>query len=328
MESSESGKGILEKIFLVLLIIFCPFLILGLFLESVLVIIGLVLAVAGIAGYRTPRKAPKPGETWMGNFKAAFDDKRFLILIIFALGWFIVFLFNSLTIPPTGPLLYIAGPLYYIREAELMRINPGIPVEELPMKSTFGIVPFLMDTGILIIFAYILYIRFKPGEQELEDAVNEALSRTWFTGILLVSALYHVIGHLPLELYGRGQWGTGYETLIAWFGYDKFAHAMTSCAMTMLIAALVTKYFLNREIMKSKKDVLIVFGIAIAIMMTIGVIWEFVEWFANVGHFVDEILDTPKDLAWDFAGSIVGAILGFLDLKKEIGKQLKKTTIK
>ena len=42
------------------------------------------------------------------------------------------------------------------------------------------------------------------------------------------------------------------------------------------------------------------------------------EWVANalldLGHFLDEILDAPKDLVWDAIGAVIGALLALVDL--------------
>ncbi|MFX0053185.1 MAG: hypothetical protein ACFFAJ_13030, partial [Candidatus Hodarchaeota archaeon] len=52
--------------------------------------------------------------------------------------------------------------------------------------------------------------------------------------------------------------------------------------------------------------------------------WEMYEWAMNLllalidapSHFVDEILDAPKDLVWDTIGAIIGAGLGYFDMIK------------
>jgi hypothetical protein len=175
-----------------------------------------------------------------------------------------------------------------------------------------------MDTFILGIFGYVIYIRFKPGQQKGEGIVNAALERFWFIFILLISAVVHIAGHLPQELYGRFKLGTGFTDILAWFGYDKIAHILGSMVIAMLFASYFTKYFSDIGV-RSKRAHLFVLCCSVAFMMLVGVVFEFVEWGLdlgfNLGHFVDEILDTPKDLVWDFGGALFGAVLSHFDLR-------------
>ncbi|MHA2366752.1 MAG: hypothetical protein ACXAC7_22555, partial [Candidatus Hodarchaeales archaeon] len=203
-------------------------------------------------------------------------------------------------------------------EDSLSEIHPQIPLNDLPAKSSFGLFGLIMDTFILLMFAYIILIRIQPGKQPLEDVTNFALTRFIFLIILGFASLYHLAGHLPIELYGRGQWGTGYESLDAWIGFDKVSHMLSSIVITMLLASLLTEYFATLGV-QSKNAPVFVLIVAIAFMMMFGVLWEIFEWIMNLvldlGHFVDEIEDAPKDLVWDLIGALIGAILSYFDLK-------------
>ena len=53
-------------------------------------------------------------------------------------------------------------------------------------------------------------------------------------------------------------------------------------------------------------------------MKSLGLACEIFEWITNallnLGHFIDEILDAPKDLVRDAIGAVIGAILASIDL--------------
>jgi len=139
----------------------------------------------------------------------------------------------------------------------------------------------------------------------------------------MVASLYHAVGHLPFELYGRGQWGTGYSTLESWIAFDKIGHMFASMAITMLIFAILTNQF-SKYGATSRNFNLFALIVAIAFMITLGLFWEMYEWAMNLflalidapSHFVDEILDAPKDLVWDTIGAIIGASLAYYDMIK------------
>ncbi len=63
-------------------------------------------------------------------------------------------------------------------------------------------------------------------------------------------------------------------------------------------------------------------------MISLGLFWEIFEWVTNalfdLGHFIDEILDAPKDLVWDALGAIIGACIAMLDMHFSKKKELKK----
>ena len=237
-------------------------------------------------------------------------DRNFVILfvasIIFAIMWF----FNLLTYPAIGP-------LYFLREPYLQDYFPSAPLEDLPSYSTYGGFAVIQDTAILLMLIYVIYVRIRPGKQFGEDFVSFALDRTAFLVLLLSVSIFHSIGHLPFELYGQGQWGTGYTDLGAWIAFDKIAHGLTSAAITMLLVYIVTDTFSSYGA-EGTSSTLFALVVAIALMISLGLAWEIFEWITNallnLGHFIDEILDAPKDLVWDAIGAIIGAFLALVDL--------------
>jgi hypothetical protein len=237
-------------------------------------------------------------------------DKNFILLflatVIFALMW----AFNLLTYPD-------AGPLYFLRETSLQAYFPDVAVETLPAFSTYGAFAVIQDTSILLFYIYVIYVRLRPGKQFGEDFVSFALERTLFLIILISVTLFHGIGHLPFELYGQGQWGTGYTDISAWIAFDKIAHGLTSVAITMLFVYIVTDQF-SKYGAKNTASTLFALLVAVALMISLGLFWEIYEWITNLllnlGHFEDEVLDAPKDLVWDALGAIIGAGLAMLDM--------------
>ncbi|MFX0087177.1 MAG: hypothetical protein ACFFAU_16120 [Candidatus Hodarchaeota archaeon] len=297
----------------------------GIIFSWFVLLIGLCLALYGlinrILDKRIPRKRFK--ETLIESFFITLGkDKNFALVtictIIFALMW----LFNILTYPPSGP-------LYFLRKPFLQIYFPEIQADVLPSLSTYGAFAVIQDTVILIIFLYIIYVRLRPGKQLGEDFVNFALDRTLFLIVLMVTSLYHAIGHLPFELYGRGQWGSGFNTIEAWIAFDKIAHCFTSMAITMLFVAIVTNQF-SKYGAETTASTLFALIVAISFMISLGLAWEIYEWITNwvlnLGHFEDEILDAPKDLVWDAIGATAGAILAFVDKRRsEIDVKNAKT---
>ena len=161
-----------------------------------------------------------------------------------------------------------------------------------------------MDTVLLLLFWVIIYIKWKPGLQPLEEMINFVLGRTIFIVVLCLSSLYHLSGHLPIELYARGgQWSDLPVTDIhAWIGFDKLAHLFGSIAITMFIAAIVAEYLAILKL-RNKDAPIFTLIISVSVFMTLAMMWEFFEWlFALVVnmHFVDEVLDSPKDLLYNF----------------------------
>ncbi len=241
------------------------------------------------------------------------SDRNFFILFVGSLIFGFIWFFNLLTYPDIGP-------LYFLREPNLQAYYPTVPAEDLPALSTYGGFAVIQDTAILGLFIYVIYVRLRPGKQFAEDFVSFALDRTAFLVLLIGVSIFHSVGHLPYELYGKGQWGTGYSDLSSWIAFDKIAHGLTSAAITMLIVYIITDKFSDygAESTTSK-----LFGIvvAIAFMISLGLAWEIFEWITNalldLGHFVDEILDAPKDLVWDAIGAVFGACLAVIDLYLE-----------
>ena len=238
-------------------------------------------------------------------------DKNFVLLFFATVIFSVMWAFNLLTYPD-------AGPLYYLRESSLKAYFPAVPVERLPGLSTYGAFAVIQDTAILIFYIYVIYVRLRPGKQFGEDFVSFALERTLFLIILISVTIFHGIDHLPFELYGQGQWGTGYTEISAWIAFDKIAHGLTSMAITMLFVYIVTDQF-SKYGAKSTASTLFALIVAIALMISLGLFWEIYEWILNallnLGHFVDEILDAPKDLVWDTLGAIIGAGLAMVDMR-------------
>lgn len=288
----------------------------GLLISWIFLFIGLILAVYGIINRMLERKLRESEfdltivEQMVELLKT---ERNFVLLvgttILFALLW----IFNLLTFPASGP-------LYFMREWFLKFYFPDVPIENLPALSTYGTFAVIQDTAILALYFYIIYIKLRPGKQLGEDFANFALDKTLFLVVLLATSLYHAIGHMPFELYGRGQWGTGYSTLESWIAFDKIGHMFTSMAITMLLVALLTNQFAKYG---AESRATRIFGlvVAIAFMISIGLAWEIYEWITNwllaLGHFEDEILDAPKDLLWDAIGAVIGALLAFYDMNRE-----------
>ncbi len=297
----------------------------GIIFSWFVLLIGVCLALYGLINRILPKRIPRKRfeETLIESFFITLGkDKNFALVtictIIFALMW----LFNILTYPPSGP-------LYFLRKPFLQIYFPEIQADVLPSLSTYGAFAVIQDTVILIIFLYIIYVRLRPGKQLGEDFVNFALDRTLFLIVLMITSLYHAIGHLPFELYGRGQWGSGFSTIEAWIAFDKIAHCFTSMAITMLFVAIVTNQF-SKYGAETTASTLFALIVAISFMISLGLAWEIYEWITNwvlnLGHFEDEILDAPKDLVWDAIGATAGAILAFVDKRRsEIDVKNPKT---
>ncbi|WP_455142817.1 hypothetical protein [Candidatus Hodarchaeum mangrovi] len=296
---------------------------LGILFSWIIVLIGLMLTIYGGLNYVRAPIYRKFDTSFIEAFTSAFKtDKNFVFLVgctfIFAILW----VFNLLTYPPSGP-------LYFLRKVFLQQKAPeGFPVESLHTLSTYGAFAVIQDTAILLIYLYIIYVRLRPGKQFGEEFVNFAMERTLFLGVLIFTSLVHAIGHMPFELYGQGQWGTGFTTLEAWFAFDKFLHMFASMAITMLLFMIVTNQF-QKFGAESTSSSLFALLIAIAFMISLGLAWEIYEWITNLvlvlGHYEDEILDAPKDLVWDSIGAVIGAILAYIELhreKKEIPQSL------
>jgi hypothetical protein len=286
----------------------------GILLGWVILTIGIVLVLYGFINRLLDKhlEAPRHFEqNIVESIKLNLQtDRNFVILfgasIIFALMWFL----NILTYPSIGP-------LYFLREPYLQDYFPGVPLEDLPSLSTYGGFAVIQDTAILLMLIYVIYVRLRPGKQFGEDFVSFALDRTAFLILLLSVMIFHGIGHLPFELYGQGQWGTGYSDIGAWIAFDKIAHGLTSAAITMLLVYIVTNQF-SKYGAESTSSTLFALVVAIALMISLGLAWEIFEWITNalldLGHFIDEILDAPKDLVWDALGAVIGAFLAMVDL--------------
>ncbi len=85
----------------------------------------------------------------------------------------------------------------------------------------------------------------------------------------------------------------------------------------MLLVYIVTNQF-SKYGAEGTSSTLFALVVAIALMISLGLAWEIFEWITNavldLGHFIDEILDAPKDLLWDAIGAVIGAILALIDL--------------
>ena len=105
------------------------------------------------------------------------SDRNFVMLflasVVFALMWF----FNLLTYPSIGP-------LYFLREPYLQDYFPLVPLADLPSLSTYGGFAVIMDTAILVMLIWVIYVRLRPGKQFGEDFVSFALERTAFLILL------------------------------------------------------------------------------------------------------------------------------------------------
>ena len=289
----------------------------GIVISWIILIIGALLVIYGFINtlldphLRVPRRFEQNlVEAIKSNLST---DRNFVILFVGIVIFSIIWFFNLLTYPDNGP-------LYFLREPNLQAYYPTVPVEDLPALSTYGGFAVIQDTAILLLFIYVIYVRLRPGKQFAEDFVSFALDRTAFLILLIGVSIFHAVGHLPYELYGKGQWGTGYSDINSWIAFDKIAHGLTSAAITMLIIYIITDQFANYGAESTSAKL---FGIAVAIafMISLGLAWEIFEWITNallnLGHFIDEILDAPKDLVWDAIGAVIGACLAVIDMYLE-----------
>lgn len=288
---------------------------LGLIICWILALIGLIITMYGLFNRRiTPKITEREPIVLSSVIKELKNDRNFTLLFVTTIAFALLWLFNLLTFPP-------GGPLYFLRETTLSHNFPDIPKEELYTYSTYGLFAVVQDTAILAMFIYVIIVKIRPGDQLFENFVNYALKKRLFLSVLLVASLFHAIGHLPFELYGAGQWGTGYSSLESWIAFDKISHAITSIAITMLLVAAITDQFAKMGVENSTGNSIFALLVAIAFMVTIGLVWEIYEWIMNamlnLGHFIDEILDAPKDLVWDAIGAIIGSILSYFELEKE-----------
>jgi len=297
----------------------------GIVFSWIVLLIGLCLVLYGLINRVLDKRIPRKRfeQTLFESFFITIGkDKNFALVAIGTLLFGILWFFNLLTYPTYGP-------LYFLREPFLQIYFPEVSSEVLPSLSTYGAFAVIQDTFILCIFLYIIYVRLRPGKQLGEDFVNFVLDRTLFLSVLMCTSLFHAIGHLPFEFYGKGQWGSGFNTIEAWVAFDKIAHGFTSMAITMLLVAIVTNQFskYGAETTASKLFALVV---AISFMISLGLVWEIYEWITNwvldLGHFEDELLDAPKDLVWDLMGAVFSAILEYFD-KSRIDKRIKNTKI-
>jgi len=298
----------------------------GILLGWFILIIGSLLFIYGFSIRFRARVPKKFDRSLIDSFIVEIrSDRNFLLLFIVTTIFALIWIFNLTTYPPSGP-------LYFLREPFLQDYFPDVPKESLPALSTYGAFAAIQDTAILLIYLYIIYVRLRPGRQFGEDFVNFALDRTAFLIVMMVASLYHAIGHLPLELYGRGQWGTGFTSLESWIAFDKIGHMFASMAITMLFVAILSKQFASYGA-TGRSFSLFALLVSIAFMISIGVVWEMYEWGMNLilaffnqpSHFVDEVLDAPKDLLWDSIGAVLGAALAYYDLQKG-NKKLEETS--
>ena len=286
----------------------------GIFLGWIIIGLGILLVLYGFINRLLDKhlEAPRHFEqNLVQSVKHNLQtDRNFMILFVTSIIFAMMWVFNLLTYPDIGP-------LYFLREPYLQDYFPGVPLEDLPSLSTYGGFAVIQDTAILLMLIYVIYVRIRPGKQFGEDFVSFALDRTAFLVLLLSVMIFHSIGHLPFELYGQGQWGTGYSDLGAWIAFDKIAHGLTSAAITMLLVYIVTNQF-SKYGAEGTSSTLFALVVAISLMISLGLAWEIFEWIANalldLGHFIDEILDAPKDLVWDAIGAVIGALLALVDL--------------
>jgi len=291
----------------------------GIVFSWIVLLIGLVLVLYGLINRVLDKRISRKRfeQTLFESFYTTLGkDKNFALVAIGTLLFGLLWFFNLLTYPTYGP-------LYFLREPFLQIYFPEVSSEVLPSLSTYGAFAVIQDTFILAIFLYIIYVRLRPGKQLGEDFVNFVLDRTLFLIILMCTALFHAIGHLPFEFYGKGQWGSGFNTIEAWIAFDKIAHGFTSMAITMLLVAIVTKQF-SKYGAETTASTLFGLVVAISFMISLGLIWEIYEWITNwvlnLGHFEDEVLDAPKDLVWDLMGAVAGAILAYFDMSRSDNK--------
>ncbi|MHA1973290.1 MAG: hypothetical protein ACTSW1_09865, partial [Candidatus Hodarchaeales archaeon] len=209
----------------------------GILFSWVVLLIGIIFVIYGSFGFK--RRIHRKFETgFFESFnKVIQSDKNFLFLVICTILFGVIYSFNLLTYPPTGP-------LYFLRKVFLeQNAPPGFPEELLPTLSTYGAFAVIQDTAILLIYLWVIYVRVRPGRQFGEDFVNLALDRTLFLTVLMSTSIVHAIGHMPFELYGKGQWGTGYSTLESWIAFDKILHMFAAMAIAMLLYMVVTHQF-------------------------------------------------------------------------------------
>ena len=282
----------------------------GVIIGAIVLLGGMFITLYGVSiqiRKRVPRKFE--GTFFESLLSTMQSEKNFVLMVLVTLVFGILWFFNLLTYPPSGP-------LYFLREPYLEFYFPDVPKENLSSLSTYGLFAVIQDTAILLIYLYIIYVRVRPGEQFGEEFVNFVLQRTLFLIVLMVSSLYHAIGHLPFELYGRGKWGTGFSSIEAWIAFDKIAHLLASAALTMLIVAVLS----NQIQLRGKGSSIFTLIVGVSFMISLGVFWEIYEWLMNalfdLGHFLDEILDAPKDLVWNVIGAILGALFAYYDIRR------------
>ncbi|MHA1214076.1 MAG: hypothetical protein ACTSPG_02195 [Candidatus Hodarchaeales archaeon] len=287
----------------------------GILFSWIIILIGLGLTVYGSL-YRFRARIPRKFDSgFIESFNRVIKtDKNFLFLVISTFIFAILYFFNLLTYPPSGP-------LYFLRKVFLEQNAPvGFPEEALPSLSTYGTFAVIQDTVILLIYLWVIYVRVRPGRQFGEDFVNLAMERSLFLGVLMTTSIVHAIGHMPFELYGKGQWGTGYSTIESWIAFDKILHMFASMAIAMLLFMVVTRQF-EKYGAETTSSHLFALAVAIAFMISLGLLWEIYEWILNfvfvLGHYEDEILDAPKDLVADLVGATIGAVLAFIELQHE-----------
>lgn len=295
--------------FLILLLIF--FSIIGLITGFLSLVIVFILLTELIKIRKTePEEEIK--ETFLTNYVSLKSDYSYLLLILVTIVSFVIYVVNFLT--------FQNMPLYSLRLDTLRNLNPGIPDDQLWSKSTFNLFGLLMDSVIILILIYVIALRLLPGKQPLENSLNVLFSNLFFVLFLSFSIFLDLIGHTYFEFYAYGQWGTGYTAVIDWFGFDKVAHLFASLTMSVAITIYLSRYLKDKLDFHSPKSsmqklvsyfFLIVSAFGIAVLL--GNVWEFLEWALNIilnlGHFVDEVMDTPKDLVYDFGGSFIGVIM-------------------
>ncbi|MFX0173765.1 MAG: hypothetical protein ACFE9L_17930, partial [Candidatus Hodarchaeota archaeon] len=257
----------------------------GIILGWIILLTGLFIFIYGFS-LRVRTRVPKKFDTTLvSEFITSFKtDRNFAALFIVTIIFGILWIFNFLTYPDIGPLYFLREP--YIRAY----VGPDVQTENLASFSTYGAFAAIQDTAILLIYVYIIYVRLRPGKQIGEDFVNFALERTAFLIVIMVASLYHAIGHLPFELYGRGQWGTGFTDLEAWISFDKIGHMFASIAITMLIFAILTNQFAKYGAI-SRNFNFFALIVAIAFMITLGLFWEMYEWAMNL---LLALIDAPS----------------------------------
>ena len=134
----------------------------GIAVGWIFLLVGLLLVVYGFINRLLDKHIPIPRRFEKNLFESIKHnletDKNFVILflatVVFAVMWF----FNLLTYPDSGP-------LYFLRETSLKAYFPEVPVETLPVLSTYGGFAVIMDTAILMFYIYVIYVRLRPGKQ-------------------------------------------------------------------------------------------------------------------------------------------------------------------